>query len=159
MALTHQGAILSIHDTPIDPTTPLDQTDFEALTPWLAIPGVVTAPSFEVQPNIITQNTLTDDIAQKQIGFREGADTEFVIAFSSLSNPAVAALETFAKSQNICALKYELNDSLGTNGTTFYGAFIVSGGGGVTGGGGEDFANRRSGLAMTHQYAVEVAAA
>lgn len=156
MALTHQGGTLSICATPQTP--PLDQAAFGLLT-WVEIPGVVTAPSFRVSQNILTQNTLSDDIAQKQGGFRSGEDSEIVVAFTGKSNAGIAALEAAAQSQNIYAIKYELNNSGGTNGTIFYALVIVASGGGVVGGGGEDFANRTYNIAMTHQFPIEVDAA
>lgn len=156
MALTHQGATLSI--VAAAQTPPLNQAAFAALT-YLPIPGVVTAPSFRVEQNTLFQNTLDDDIAQIQGGFRQGQTTDVTVAFTDASNAAIAALEAAAQSANLYAFKYELNNSGGTNGTTFYALCFVGGGGGVEGGGGEDFANRVYSLTPSHQLPIEVDAA
>lgn len=155
MALTHQGGSLFICATAQSPT--LNQTAFEALT-YVTVPGVVTAPSFRIEQNTLTQNTLSDDIAQIQGGFRQGQTTDTTLAFEEITNAGIAAMEAAAASANLFALKYELNNSLGTNGTTYYALCFVAGGGGPEGGGGEDFANRVYSLTPSHQSPIEVAA-
>ena len=156
MALTHQGGAFSICASPQTPT--LDEAAFDALT-YVPVPGVVTAPSFRVEQNTLSQNTLADDIAQIQGGFRQGQTTDVTVAFSPATQAGIAAMEAAADSANLFAVKYELNDSLGTNGTTFYALCFVGGGGGVEGGGGEDFANRVYNLTPSHQKPVEKDAA
>lgn len=156
MALTHQGGTLSICATAQSPT--LNQAAFEALT-FVEVPGVVTAPSFRIEQNTLTQNTLGDDIAQIQGGFRQGQTTDTAVAFLDASNAGIAAMEAAASSANLYAFKYELNNSQGTNGTIFYALCFVAGGGGVEGGGGEDFANRVYSLTPSHQAPIEVDAA
>ena len=156
MALTHQGGVLSICATAQSPT--LNQAAFEALT-FVEVPGVVTAPSFRIEQNTLTQNTLGDDIAQIQGGFRTGQTTDNTIAFREITDPGIAAMEAAASSANLYALKYELNNSGGSNGTTYYALCFVAGGGGPEGGGGEDFANRVYSLTPSHQAPIEVAAA
>lgn len=156
MALTHQGAQFSICATPQTP--PVLLAAFDLLT-WVPVTGVVTAPSFRVTQNILTQNTLDTDIGEKQGGFRQGEDTEIVVSFKEDSDAGIAAMEAAAQSQNLYAVKYELNNSGGTNGTTFYAIAKITGGGGPVGGGGEDFANRTYTLGITHQAPIEKAAA
>lgn len=154
MALTHQGGVFSICATAQTPT--LNQAAFEALT-YIDVPGVVNAPSFRVEQNTLTQNTLSDDIAQIQGGFRQGETSDVTFAFSDITQAGIAAIEAAAKSANLFAVKYELNNSLGTNGTIIYALCFVGGGGSPTGGGGEDFANRVYSLTPSHQQPIEVA--
>lgn len=158
MALTHQGAIFGISTTPITPT--LDLTAFEALTYEFSTgKGVVTAPSFSVAQNILTQNTLDTQIAEKQVGVASGEDSELTMSHRAATDVLVTALNAAARSQNIFGVSYELNDSLGANGTTYFAAAILGGGGGPVGGGVEDFANLRWSISLTHQYPVIKAAA
>lgn len=157
MALTHQGGQLSICTTAQTANLPLDQTAFEALS-YTDIGGVVTMPPLNVVDNILVQNTLDSDIAQKQKGFRAIEDGELVCAFDE-SDTGQAALITASLTQNIYAFKYELNNSGGTNGTIFYFVAVVGGGDGVSGGGGEDFVNRVFQLGLTHQVPIRDAAA
>lgn len=158
MALTHQGAVFGISTTPIIPS--LDLAAFELLTYELSTgKGVVTAPSFNVSQNILTQNTLDTEIAEKQVGVASGEDSEIVMSHNAATDSLVAALNDAGRSQNIFGVRYEMNDSLGTNGTTYFAAAIIGGGGGPVGGGVEDFANLRWAISLTHQYPVIKAAA
>lgn len=157
MALTHQGGKLSICTTAQTANLPLNQAAFALLT-YVPIGGVVTVPGMSVTDNILTQNTLDSDIAQKQKGFRTVEDGELTVAFDE-GDTGQEALITASDTQNIFAFKYELNNSLGTNGTTFYFVAIVGGGEGITGGGGEDFVNRMFMLGLTHQAPIRVDAA
>lgn len=156
MAITHQGGVFSICATAQSPV--LSLADFEGLT-FVEIPGVVTAPSFRIEQNTLTQNTLGDDIAQVQGGYRQGQSTDVSLSFEEITDPGIAAIEASASSANLYAFKYELNNSRGVNGTTFYALCFVGGGGGPEGGGGEDFANRVYTLTPSHQAPIEVAAA
>lgn len=156
MALTHQGAVFSICTTPQTPT--LDQAAFDLLT-YVDASGVVTAPSFRVVQNIVTQNELDTDIGAKQGGFRSGEDSEIVMSHREISDAFVAAMDAAAKTNNLFAVKYELNNSGGTNGTTYYALAKIGNVGGPTGGGGEDFANLSWNIGISDQYPVEKAAA
>lgn len=157
-ALTHQGAKFRISPTPIlAADIPLDQAAFDAIVDYITLTGIVTAPSFRITQNVLSQATLDQEIAQKQGGIRSGEDTE--VAFSFQENAGITALETAANSQNIYAVQYELNNSLGTNGTTYSAVCIVTGGGGPVGGGVEDFANLVFGLSPTDQAPLKKAAA
>jgi len=158
MSLTHQGGKFSFSPTPIaGSAVPLDQTDFDAIVDFTLVGEVVNAPSFRITQNILQQNTLDSSIAQKQGGVRSGEDTEVVFAFQT--GAGIDALQAAAKTQNLYAVRYELNNSLGTNGTQYQALAIVTGGGGPVGGGTEDFANLVFGLAITHQDPVIKAAA
>lgn len=157
MAQTHQGGQFYISSTTIsDVAIPLDQTAFEALT-WVEVEGVVSAPGFQITDNILTQNTLSDDIADKQKGFRMVEDTEVICSYREGAT-GQAAVQAAARNKNSYAIKYELDNSAGTNGTTQY-AVAVIGGGGLTGGEGEDFVNRVFSVAPKLQFPVEVDAA
>lgn len=157
MALTHQGGQLSICTTAQTANLPLNLAAFEGLT-FVDVAGVVTMPSLMVMDNILTQNTLDSDIAQKQKGFRSIEDGELVCAFDE-GDAGQSALITASLTQNIYAFKYELNNAGATNGTIFYFVAIVGGGDGITGGGGEDFVNRNFQLGLTHQAPIRDAAA
>lgn len=158
MALTHQGAVFGICTTPQTPT--LDLAAFDLLTFVKSSgKGIVTPPSFNVSQEILTQNTLDTQIAEKQGGIRSGEDSELTMSFRALTDTFVAAMEAASLSQNIYAISYELNNSLGANGTIFYALAIITGGGGVVAGGVNDFANRRWGVSITHQNPIEKAAA
>lgn len=154
MAVTHQGGVFEICTTPQESN--LDQTAFEALT-YVPVPQVVSAPSFTIEDNILTQNTLDDDIAQKQKGFRQAQDTTIEVALISGGDSGHAALDAAARTKNAYAVRYILPDPVtgGGTGTTTY-ARAVIGGGGVGGGGGEDFANRTYALGVTSQFPIEV---
>lgn len=156
MALTHQGGSFEICTTP--QTSVADAAAFQALT-YVPVPGVVTAPSFRVVQNTLQENTLDSDIANIQGGFRQGETTDVVFSFAEESQAGIAAMEAAARSGNLFAVKYELNNSLGSNGTTYYALAFIGGGGGPTGGGGEDFAQRQYSITPSSQQPIEVAAA
>ena len=155
MAQTHQGGKFYLCTTAQTPT--INQAAFEALT-YVEVGGVVTAPSFQISDNMLTQNTLADDIAQKQKGFRQAEDTELVCALD-MGDSGQNAMITAARTKLIYAVKYELDDAppAGTP-TTVY-ALALIGGGGTVGGGGEDFVNRVFQIGVTHQFPIEVEAA
>lgn len=156
MALTHQGGQFSICTTSQSPT--LNLAAFEALT-YVSVPGIVTAPSFSVEQNTIQENTLDTDIANVQGGFRQGQTTNAAFSFNEESQAGIAAMEDAARSGNLFAVKYELNNSQGTNGTTYFALVFIGGGGGPTGGGGEDFAQRVYAMTPSSQQPIEKAAA
>jgi len=155
MALTHAGGVFSICTTPQTPT--LNQAAFEALS-YVQVGKVVELPELAATDNMLTQATLDTDISQRQKGIRSVEGGDLVVSFTA-GDAGQEAMKTAAASQNIYACKYELNDSGGTNGTTFYFLAVIGGGGGVTGGGREDFVNRRFQLAPTDQDVIEVDAA
>ncbi len=153
-AQTYQGGTLFV--SPTSQAALLNQAGFDALSDWIEIVNIVTMPSFQISDNILTENYLNSDIAEKQKGFRQAEDTELVIGFST-GNSGHASLITLAKTKLVYPVYAELDDSLGTNGTQIY-ALALIGGGGVTGGGGEDFVRRTFQFALTRQFPLEVAA-
>lgn len=155
-SLTHQGAAFGICTTPQSPT--LDLTAFELLT-YVPSTGIVTAPSFRITQNILTQNTLDTDVGDKQGGFRQGEDSELVVAHKEASDAFVAAMNAAGNSQNLFAVSYELDNSLGANGTTYFALAKITGGGGPGGGSGEDFANLMWNIGISSQIPVEKPAA
>jgi hypothetical protein len=154
MATTHQGGMFYLCTTPQQ--TILDETEFEGLT-WVEVPNVVEAPSFQITDNMLTENYLDSDIADKQKGFRSVEDSPLVIGHK-VGVAGHTALIAAARTKSVYAVKYELDDAITpTTGTptTFY-ARAVIGGGGTNGGGGEEFVRRTFTLGMTEQFPIEV---
>lgn len=153
-AVTNKGAVLRISTTPV--TTALDQAGFDALS-YTDIGKVVTRPSFGSTANIISIETLDTEIVEKQKGIESGNDSEIVVRADD-ADAGQIALRAAAAAQNVYALQFEFNNSLGTNGTTLSGLFII-GGSGSPGGGNEDFDTENYSAAMTLQRALRKAAA
>ncbi|WP_226780345.1 hypothetical protein [Oceaniglobus trochenteri] len=155
MAVTHQNGKFYLCTTP-QPDI-LDQSEFEGLT-WVEVPNVVEAPSFQITDNMLTENYLSSDIAEKQKGYRSIDDSTLVIGLKT-GVMGHTNLVTAARTRSVYAIKYVLDDALNETGTgtTFY-ARAVIGGGGPNGGGGEEFVRKTFNLGMTEQFPIEVAA-
>lgn len=156
MAITHAKGRFRICTTPQTPT--LDLAAFEALS-YVDVTGIVTAPSFSVQQNTLSEQTLDTEIDSISGGVISGEETEIVLSFKEGTDSGVAAMEAAAASSAYFAVQYELNNSGGTNGTTYFALVFVGGGGGPSGGGVEDFAQRRYTMRPTDQRPIEKAAA
>lgn len=156
-AQTYQDGKLFV--SPTTQSSTVDQAAFLALADWVEIENIVTMPSFQVTDNILTENYLNSDIAEKQKGFRQAEDTELVIGFDE-DNAGHGSLIGLAETKLVYPVRLELANTPngGTNGTRFF-ALALIGGGGINGGGGEDFVRRTFQFALTRQRPIEVAAA
>ena len=139
-------------------TAPLDQAAFDLLT-FVETTGIVTMPSFRVTQNLISQDELDTDVSVMQGGFRRGETSDLVLSFKEAADAFVAAMDAAAGSQLLYAVKKELANSGGTNGSTEYAIAKITGQGGTTGGGGEDFANLVWQIGISSQVPVRKAAA
>ncbi len=109
----------------------LDQTGFEALT-WIQINGVGNAGEWSTEDNILSYNTVDEDVSQKQKGIRNAGDPVIEVARDA-ADTGQDTLRIAANSALYYALKRTLPD-----GTNQYTRAII-GGPSRPGGANEDF--------------------
>jgi len=118
----------------------LNQTAFEALT-WVQVSKVGNVGDFGSESNIVTYDTLDEDVTQKQKGTANAGDLTIEVA-SDASDAGQDELRTFGVPTNLnnIAVKIERNDmpAGGSTNTIFYSRGVVSGPV-LVGGGNDDF--------------------
>lgn len=131
MAKTNSGGKLYIAEDTGTPGTPhiansdLNEAGFAALT-WVEIKDVGSQGETGNNTNILTYDTLGTDVAQKGKGITDAGSPEIELARIG-SDPGQALMRLAALTKHNYAFKYELDDSLGVNGTTFYNRGVVGG--------------------------------
>ncbi len=141
--LTFAGASIEISTTAAP--TDLDELGFEGLS-YTAIGGVGNLGDWSVTDNIISYNTLADDVVTKQKGVRDGGNPQLQCAYDS-ADAGQTAMIAAAKTSSSYAFKVTLS-----NGDVFYSRAVVGGGESLGGGGGlEDFILRPFSLGINQE--------
>ncbi len=129
MALTQSGAkfyiAVDVSNDPVPQNSDLNQAGFEALT-WLEVSQVGNVGETGTTTNIVSYDTISTDVTQKGKGISNAGDptVECARVGSDLGQIAMRAASLTTDSY---AFKYELDDSAGTNGTTYYNRGLVTG--------------------------------
>lgn len=122
------GSKVFISTTVVDPSTPLDDTAFEALT-YTEIKGVGSHGEAGSSTNILTYDTWDTDVIQKAKGMTDGGSPE--IELGRIPNdPGQIALRAAAQTNFNYAFKMERNDPetpVTGDPTIIYNAGIVTG--------------------------------
>lgn len=98
---------------------------YDALT-WLQIGSVGSFGETGSNTNILSYDTLDDDVVQKGKGMTNAGDPEIELARSG-TDLGQLELRAAALTKDSYAFKYELDDSGGVNGTTYYNRGLVTG--------------------------------
>jgi len=129
MATTQAGAkfyiAVDISDQPVAQNTDLDQAGYEGLT-WLEVKGVGSVGETGTNTSIVSYDELSTEVTQKGKGISNAGDPEVEVRRIG-TDPGQLAMRAAALTKNSYAFKYELDDSLGVNGTTFYNRGLVTG--------------------------------
>lgn len=135
MAGTYTTAKAKLYACATAQDADLDATAFAALT-WVQVKGVGNIGEWSTSDNIISYDTLDDDVSQKQKGVRNGGDPVVEVK-RDFSDAGQDLLRTQANSVEYFAFKREDQD-----GTVMYNRGVV-GGPDQPGGGREDFIVQR----------------
>lgn len=103
----------------------LDQTAYDALE-WLEVKGVGSVGETGTNTNIVSYDELSTDVTQKGKGISNAGDPEVEVRRIG-TDPGQVELRAAALTNDSYAFKYELADSGGTNGTTYYNRGLVTG--------------------------------
>ena len=105
--------------------TDLNQAEYEALT-WLEVKGVGNVGQTGTDTNVVSYDELATEVTQKGKGISNAGDPE--IECRRIGNdPGQIEMRRATTTTSSYAFKYELNNSGGTNGTTFYNRGLVMG--------------------------------
>lgn len=115
----------------------ITKTDFEALT-WVEVKGVGNIGQMGTEENILTYNTMSDEVADKQKGIANAGDPTLEVAYSA-TDPGQILMRSLAETRLTYAFKSELDDApSGGTPTAFYNLGLVAGPA-MPNGGPEDF--------------------
>lgn len=103
----------------------LDAAGYAALT-WLQVKKVGNMGETGTSTNIVTYDTLDTDVSDKDKGISNAGDPAVEVGRLG-TDPGQIQMRVAAEMPDKFAFKYELNDSLGTNGTIRYNRGIVTG--------------------------------
>ena len=98
---------------------------YDALT-WLEIGSVGSFGETGSNTNILSYDTLNDDVIQKGKGMTNAGDPEIELARLT-ADAGQIQLRAAALTKDNYAFKYELDDSAGANGTTYYNRGLITG--------------------------------
>lgn len=129
-ALTQAGAkfYIAVDDTNSEAEvhdTDLTKTEYEALT-WLEVKGVGNVGQTGTETNIVSYDELATEVTQKGKGISNAGDPEIECRRIG-ADPGQVQMRAATLTKSSYAFKYELDDSAGTNGTTFYNRGLVTG--------------------------------
>jgi hypothetical protein len=129
-ALTQAGAKFYIAvDTTTQAALPQDidltQAEYEALT-WLEVKGVGNVGQTGTDTNVVSYDELATEVTQKGKGISNAGDPEIECRRIG-TDPGQIQMRAAAATKSSYAFKYELDNSAGTNGTTFYNRGLVMG--------------------------------
>lgn len=129
-ALTQAGAkfyiaVDDVSSEAIAKDTDLSQTDYEALT-WLEVKGVGNVGQTGTDTNVVSYDELATEVTQKGKGISNAGDPDIECRRIG-SDPGQVEMRRATGTTNSYAFKYELDDSAGVNGTTFYNRGLVMG--------------------------------
>lgn len=105
--------------------TDLDQTGYEALT-WLEVKGVGNVGQTGTDTNIVSYDELATQVTQKGKGISNAGDPD-VECRRIGADPGQIEMRAATLTKSSYAFKYELDDSAGVNGTTFFNRGLVTG--------------------------------
>jgi hypothetical protein len=140
MALTQAGAKfyigVDVSNNPVPQNADLNQAGFEALT-WLEVSQIGSVGETGTSTNVVSYDTLDTDVTQKGKGISNAGDPEIECARVGADLGQIA-MRTAALTTDSYAFKYELDNSAGANGTTYYNRGLITGPS-RSNGGNEDF--------------------
>lgn len=105
--------------------TDLDQAGYEALT-WLEVKGVGNVGQTGTDTNVVSYDELATEVTQKGKGISNAGDPD-VECRRIGSDPGQVEMRAATATKSSYAFKYELDDSAGVNGTTFFNRGLVMG--------------------------------
>jgi len=105
--------------------TDLTKTEYEALT-WLEVKGVGNVGQTGTDTNVVNYDELATDVTQKGKGISNAGDPD-VECRRIGADPGQVEMRRATTTKSSYAFKYELDDSGGVNGTTFFNRGLVMG--------------------------------
>lgn len=129
-ALTQAGAkfyiaVDDVNDEAEVHDTDLTEAEYEALT-WLEVKGVGNVGQTGTDTNVVSYDELATEVTQKGKGISNAGDPDIECRRIG-ADPGQVEMRAATETKSSYAFKYELDDSGGTNGTTFYNRGLVMG--------------------------------
>lgn len=112
---------------PLPQNSNLTKTQFEALV-WLEVKGVGSVGETGTNTNIVSYDTLGNDVTFKGKGISNAGDPEIEVARIP-NDPGQLAMRAAAATRSNYAFKYEQDDKPagGVNGTTYFNRGLITG--------------------------------
>lgn len=118
-------AVDEVNDEAEVQNSDLSETEYEALT-WLEVKGVGSVGETGTDTNIVSYDELSTEVTQKGKGISNAGDPEIECRRIG-DDPGQVEMRAAALTTDSYAFKYELDDSAGVNGTTYYNRGLVTG--------------------------------